>query len=94
MMRTVKGLIVITVSLLFALSCTTNDDQQKPNVILVFIDDMGWADFSCFGNKDAATPNIDRLAAQGIAFEKFLVALAPIGNRVDMHTQSQSDIFL
>jgi arylsulfatase A-like enzyme len=50
---------------------------SKPNIILVFIDDMGWADFSCFGNKDAQTPNIDRMAAEGIAFEQFYVN-API----------------
>jgi len=46
---------------------------DKPNVILVFIDDMGWADFSCFGNTEAGTPNIDKLAAEGIAFEQFYV---------------------
>ena len=46
---------------------------SKPNIILVFIDDMGWADFSCFGNKDAATPHIDALAVEGIAFEQFYV---------------------
>ena len=44
-----------------------------PNVILVFIDDMGWEDFSCFGNKDAQTPNVDRLAKEGLAFEQFYV---------------------
>ena len=47
--------------------------QQSFNIILVFIDDMGWADFSCFGNTEAATPNIDRMAAEGIAFEQFYV---------------------
>lgn len=47
--------------------------SAKPNIILVFIDDMGWADFSCFGNKEAATPNIDALASKGIAFEQFYV---------------------
>ena len=45
----------------------------KPNIVLVFIDDMGWADFSCFGNTDAQTPHIDRMAAEGIAFEQFYV---------------------
>ena len=49
------------------------DSAAKPNIILVFIDDMGWADFSCFGNTDAATPAIDRLAKEGIAFEQFYV---------------------
>jgi len=50
-----------------------NAAAARPNVILVFIDDMGWADFSCFGNQQAATPNIDQLAAEGIAFEQFYV---------------------
>ncbi|MDB4637329.1 MAG: sulfatase-like hydrolase/transferase [Planctomycetaceae bacterium] len=46
---------------------------DRPNVILVFIDDMGWADFSSFGNTEAQTPHIDRLASEGIAFEQFYV---------------------
>ena len=46
---------------------------EKPNIIVVFIDDMGWADFSCFGNTEAKTPNIDRLADEGISFEHFYV---------------------
>ncbi|MFP6893432.1 MAG: sulfatase-like hydrolase/transferase [Opitutales bacterium] len=45
----------------------------KPNVILVFIDDMGWGDFSCFGNEAAKTPNIDRMAKEGVRFEQFYV---------------------
>ncbi|MBK1828307.1 sulfatase-like hydrolase/transferase [Haloferula rosea] len=48
-------------------------EPSKPNIILVFIDDMGWSDFSCFGNKDASTPEIDRLASEGIVFEQFYV---------------------
>jgi len=43
----------------------------KPNIVLVFIDDMGWGDFSCFGNQAAQTPHIDRLAKEGIRFEQF-----------------------
>src|SRR5688500_11257550 len=48
--------------------------QSRPNIMLVLIDDMGWGDFSCFGNKSAETPNIDRLAAEGQRFEQFYVA--------------------
>ena len=47
--------------------------KERPNIILVFIDDMGWGDFSCFGNQDASTPHIDRLAKEGISFEQFYV---------------------
>lgn len=51
----------------------SDQTQSKPNIILVFIDDMGWADLSCFGNTDIRTPSIDRLAQEGIAFEQFYV---------------------
>ncbi len=51
--------------------------SASPNIIIVFIDDMGWGDFSCFGNTDAKTPNVDRLAAEGIRFSQFYVN-API----------------
>ena len=48
--------------------------RPRPNVVLVLIDDMGWGDFSCFGNTAARTPNIDRLAAEGLRFSQFYVA--------------------
>ncbi len=67
-----KGSFPLLVSLLLW-TASFADAAEKPNVILVFIDDMGWADFSCFGNTEAETPNIDRLAAEGIAFEQFYV---------------------
>ncbi|MDR0353587.1 MAG: sulfatase-like hydrolase/transferase [Opitutaceae bacterium] len=51
--------------------------RPPPNIILVLVDDMGWGDFSCFGNTAASTPNIDRLAAEGIRFTQFYVN-API----------------
>ncbi len=48
-----------------------------PNIVVVLIDDMGWGDFSCFGNTDAKTPNVDRVASEGIRFKQFYVN-API----------------
>jgi uncharacterized sulfatase len=45
----------------------------KPNIVMVFIDDMGWGDFSCFGNPTVKTPNVDKLAGEGIRFEQFYV---------------------
>lgn len=44
-----------------------------PNIVLLLVDDMGWGDFSCFGDKEAQTPNIDRMAAEGIRFTNFYV---------------------
>ena len=48
-----------------------------PNIVMILIDDMGWGDFSCFGNKEVNTPNFDRLASEGIKFSQFYVN-API----------------
>lgn len=46
---------------------------KQPNIIVVFIDDMGWEDFSCYGNREAQTPHCDRLAAEGIRFDQFYI---------------------
>jgi arylsulfatase A-like enzyme len=64
---------------LFALSLTLSSalTAAPVNVVMVFIDDMGWGDFSCFGNRDAKTPNVDSIAAEGMRFEQFYVN-API----------------
>ncbi|QDT15462.1 sulfatase-like hydrolase/transferase [Alienimonas californiensis] len=59
--------------------------DRRPNVVVVFIDDLGWADFSCFHDRadvrpaiaarptEARTPNVDRLAAEGLRFGRFYV---------------------
>lgn len=49
---------------------------EKPNVVFIFADDLGYADLSCFGAKDIHTPNIDRLAREGTRLTSFLVAQA------------------
>lgn len=41
---------------------------HKPNIIFVLCDDMGWGDLACYGQKYINTPNIDRLAAEGMQF--------------------------
>lgn len=42
--------------------------QQRPNIIYVMCDDMGYGDLSCYGQQFIATPNIDKLAEQGMMF--------------------------
>lgn len=49
----------------------------KPNILFVLIDDMGYADLGCYGNKEVKTPAIDGLAADGIRFTKYYSS-API----------------
>ncbi|MCX8038707.1 MAG: sulfatase [Candidatus Sumerlaeia bacterium] len=42
--------------------------KDKPNIIFIMADDLGWSDLACYGSKYYETPNIDRLAAQGMKF--------------------------
>ena len=43
----------------------------RPNIVLIFVDDMGYGDLGCYGNKRNKTPNIDRLAAEGQRWTSF-----------------------
>lgn len=43
---------------------------EKPNVVIFFIDDLGWSDLGCYGSTFHETPNIDKLAASGVRFSQ------------------------
>ena len=65
--------VSLVLSLWFFAASSVSAHAAKPNIVLVFIDDMGWGDFSCFGNKAVKTENIDRLAKEGLRFNQFYV---------------------
>ena len=44
--------------------------EKKPNFIFIMVDDAGYGDFGCYGQKLFATPNIDRMAAKGMRFNQ------------------------
>lgn len=46
---------------------------SRPNFVVIFVDDRGWGDPSCFGNREVRTPHMDRLAAEGLRFRQFYV---------------------
>jgi arylsulfatase A-like enzyme len=58
-------LFLIGLVLLF-FNCSTTT-LQKPNILLILVDDMGWSDIGCYGS-EVNTPNLDRLASEGIRF--------------------------
>ena len=47
--------------------------QKKPNVVIILTDDMGYGDISCYNQNQVKTPNIDRLATEGVRFTDFYV---------------------
>jgi arylsulfatase A-like enzyme len=50
--------------------------QDRPNVILIFVDDMGYGDLGAYGAEDIATPNLDQMAENGVKFTNFYVSQA------------------
>ena len=64
---TFKSYLKFTFSLLFIVTCIVVSAQQ-PNIIFIMTDDMGYGDMSCYGQKNYSTPNLDKLASQGMKF--------------------------
>ena len=67
----------ISLSLLFPFMILSFDKksqlEDRPNVIVILTDDQGWGDFSLHGNQNIRTPNLDRLANNGVQFDNFYV---------------------
>ena len=55
-------------------SYVNNTQASDPNFVIIFADDQGYGDLSCFGSKTIQTPNVDRLAEEGRKFTSFMVA--------------------
>jgi arylsulfatase A-like enzyme len=53
---------------LIATLCSCSQKQDLPNILLIVVDDLGYSDLHCYGNQWVETPNIDRLAAEGVRF--------------------------
>lgn len=67
--------LVLLCSTLVSSRAATNP-ARPPNVVIIFCDDLGYADVSCYGAQGYQTPNLDRLAREGVRFTDFYAAQA------------------
>lgn len=51
-----------------------NPSASRPNIIIILADDLGWGDLGCYGHPSIRTPNLDRMAAEGMRFTDFYAA--------------------
>ena len=67
-LKTVLQLVLLVLSLSLVVPAYA---ERTPNIVIVFTDDQGYGDLSCFGSKDIPTPHIDKLATEGVKFTDF-----------------------
>ncbi|MEN8187759.1 MAG: sulfatase-like hydrolase/transferase [Bacteroidota bacterium] len=84
-MRTIIRILIIFTTL-FISSCKTNEDVNKPNVILIMVDDMGYECIGSYGSTSYETPNIDQIASQGILFSNCIAQPLCTPSRVKIMT--------
>ena len=59
---------LIVSTLLFNCTVKKSEQQQKPNILIIYLDDLGYGDVSAYGSVGLQTPNIDKLANGGVKF--------------------------
>ncbi|MFY9150539.1 MAG: sulfatase-like hydrolase/transferase [Prolixibacteraceae bacterium] len=62
------GIIALSSMIACSFNSVQKSEIRKPNIIVLLVDDAGYADFGFMGSKDLKTPNIDKLAAGGVVF--------------------------
>ncbi len=66
--KAIKSRTVLSLLLLLCIGAASCSSKRKPNVVFILVDDLGWTDLGAYGSDFYQTPNIDRLASQGITF--------------------------
>ena len=73
MQRIIAALSLLFCATTFVAAADIQTPTRRPNIVFLLIDDMGYADLSCYGQKKISTPNIDRMASEGVRFTQFYV---------------------
>lgn len=81
-----KHLIVALGCLAAFQSAVIGESDSKPNVVIIFMDDVGYGDIGPFGSKANRTPNLDRMAAEGMKLTSFYAAPVCSASRAQLMT--------
>jgi arylsulfatase A-like enzyme len=69
--------LALLCTLFGGIPATTATAQRQPNIIFIYADDLGYGDLGCYGAKAIKTPNLDRMAAEGLRLTNFY-SVAPV----------------
>ncbi|NWI46901.1 STS sulfatase, partial [Picathartes gymnocephalus] len=72
--RKKMGLLLLLIIFQCAINCVKTHSVSKPNIIVFMADDLGIGDLGCYGNRTLRTPNIDRLAEEGVTLTQHIAA--------------------
>ena len=89
-MKITSSVLRTLLFLLFATSFAAA--AEKPNVIIIYGDDVGYADLGCYGSKLIPTPNLDKLAAGGLRFTDGDRALEVVGIEGNREVRQRWDL--
>ncbi len=66
----IKSLLLVLAVSVIGIRCSesTPQEERKPNIIFILSDDLNWGDLGCYGQQKISTPNIDRIAQEGMKF--------------------------
>jgi arylsulfatase A-like enzyme len=84
--KTMKRSITTLATCLFLSAHAFAATAEKPNIVIIFVDDMGYGDIGPFGATKQKTPNLDRMAAEGMKFTSFYAAPVCSASRAQLLT--------
>jgi arylsulfatase A len=79
-------LLTILFAFIIGAGLPNGADASKPNVVILFADDMGYGDLACYGHPSIQTPNLDRLADDGIRLTSFVTGSWCVPSRTQLMT--------